>query len=74
MIKKLMWRFVFFTFLAIVIFIIALFSTPDFTQYCTHDLLICVETAHTLPLWQRLSQTFVCTYHNVICVFGGLFI
>ena len=74
MMKKLLWWAILFGFIAILLFIAALFLTPSFTYKCTDSLLMCVEEAYPLPVFPRLWQTFVCVYHNVICVLGGLFI
>ena len=74
MIKKLLWWAILLSFIAVLIFIAALFSTPSFTYQCTNNLLMCVEEAYPLPLSSKLWQTFVCVYHNVICVLGGLFV
>ena len=74
MISRLLWWSALLVFIAIFVFIGALFLTPDFTYVCTDHLLGCIADGYDLPTWQRLTHTLVCTYHNVICVLGGLFV
>ena len=74
MISRLLWWTALLVFIAIFVFIGALFLTPSFTHECTDYLLACVEDAYDLPTMQRLMQTFVCTYQNVVCVLKGLFV
>ena len=59
---------------AVFAFVAALFLTPSFTQRCTDDLLMCVETAKAAGFWGRLGALLLCVYHNVVCVLGGLFV
>lgn len=74
MTNKLIWWTILLSFIAVMIFIAALFSTPSFTYKCTDEMLMCVEQAYPLSILSRLWQTLVCVYHNVICVLGGLFV
>lgn len=58
----------------VLIFITALFLTPDFTRHCTAGLFDCMNQARSLGFWLRLWGHLGCVFHNVICVLGGLFI
>ena len=64
----------FLVFIALFVFLTALFLTPDFTQRCTVDLLNCVEENNDLGLFKRLWAHLMCVFRNVGCVLGGLFI
>lgn len=59
--------------LGILIFIIALFATPDLTHQCTNTLMICLNDATSKPLWQKMMNGFGCVFSNVWCVLTALF-
>lgn len=61
-------------FVAVLVFLTALFLTPDFTHYCTMDLLNCVEENNGLSVLRRLWANLMCVFKNVTCVLGGLFV
>ena len=74
MTKRLIWWFILLTFIALLVFISALFLTPSFTQKCSADLLMCLDQVYDFPWYQRLWNILGCVFHNVTCVLGGLFV
>ena len=62
--------------LLVVLFFIgvgSLFLIPSYSYHCTERLLFCIEQNSSLNFWEKMWDTLVCVYHNVICVLGGLF-
>ena len=74
MMKRLLWWAFLLIFVAILVFVAALFLTPSFTQTCSENLLICLDQTYDAPWYQRLWSALNCAFQNVGCVLKGLFV
>ena len=72
--RRLFLWFLFLLFIALFVFITALFLTPSFTRVCSERLLGCLDSAYNFPWYQRLWYSLLCACRNVVCVLGGLFV
>lgn len=72
--RRLLLWFLFLVFVALLIFIAALFLTPSFTRTCSDQLLGCLDWAYDFPWYQRLWYSLQCAFKNVVCVLKGLFV
>lgn len=59
--------------LGILIFIIALFATPDLTRSCSNGLVTCLNQAAALPLGPKMLAGLGCVLDNVWCVLTAFF-
>lgn len=60
-------------FIVILLFICALFLTPDLTRGCSNTLIDCLHQKTHLPFFEKMGGGFVCVMRNVWCVLTEIF-
>lgn len=58
--------------IGILVFIIALFATPDLTHSCSKGLIGCMNEAAAMPLGAKIGAGIGCVFNNVWCVLTAL--